>query len=79
LLQASLIFFWGRFGLPIPLHIPLLFAMGQAIEPPPLTSGAGPTADQIETMHKKFCSALIELFDRYKTSYGWAHKELRIV
>ncbi|KHJ77834.1 hypothetical protein OESDEN_22546 [Oesophagostomum dentatum] len=29
-----------------------------------------PTNEEVERIHKLYCDALTELFDRYKTKYG---------
>lgn len=76
LLKTSLILTWGRWGLPIPYRVPLLYAVG---EPLRLLHVENPTPAQIEAAHAEFCRALSDLFDRYKFYYGWGHKTLRIV
>jgi len=76
LLKASLIVTWGRWGLPIPYRIPLLYAVGKPLH---LLHVENPTPHQIEAAHSEFCRALSDLFDRYKFYYGWGHKTLRIV
>lgn len=49
-IRSSLIFFYGRYGLPIPFRVPLLFAIGRPIvvpKPPPAPAphaGAGTAA-----------------------------------
>jgi len=76
LLKTSLILTWGRWGLPIPYRVPLLYAVGKPLR---LLHVENPTPAQIEAAHAEFCRALSDLFDRYKFYYGWGHKTLRIV
>lgn len=76
LLKTSLILTWGRWGLPIPYRVPLLYAVGKPLH---LLHAENPTPGQIEVAHAEFCRALSDLFDRYKFYYGWGHKTLRIV
>ena len=94
-LRISICLFFGVWGLPVPFRQRLLYAVGKPIYPPTLESlgaggdsgGAGAMLDesneefqrQVNIMHEQFCSEMKNVFDRYKASYGWDHKELRIV
>ena len=75
-LKASLILFWGRWGLPIPLPVNLWYAVGDAIETVKCDS---PSPQEVDRIHELFVEQLQKLFDRYKDEYGWAHKTLRMV
>ena len=76
LLQTSLIITWGRWFLPVPFRIPLLYAVGKPLQ---VLHKDKPTAAEIDEAHAQFCEALSSLFDRYKHYYGWGHKILKIV
>lgn len=80
-LRISLCLFYGKFGLPIPFRTKLLYIIGAPIHPPTNIPDAGtPEFSQlVDRIHHEFCDAMTKLFDKYKTSYGWGHKRLRIV
>ncbi|KAG5187160.1 mono-or diacylglycerol acyltransferase type 2 [Tribonema minus] len=75
-LKASIMLFWGRWGLPVPFKVPLVFAVGKPI---PVPKVVNPTDEQVRELHAKFCKALVSLFDHYKAEYGWARKTLELV
>jgi len=76
-LRTSLVFFWGRFFLPIPYRVPLCYVVGQPIEvgPPVLA----PTPQQVAELHAKFIAAVERLFDKYKFVAGYGSKVLRVL
>jgi 2-acylglycerol O-acyltransferase 2 len=76
LLKTSLIIIWGRWGLPVPFRVPLLYAVGEPLE---LLHKDTPTAAEVDAAHEQICRAFVELFDRYKWRYGWGHKTLNII
>ena len=91
-LRISICLFFGVWGLPVPFRQRLLYAVGKPIYPPTLESlgggdGGGTMLDesneefqrQVNLMHEQFCNEMKKVFDRYKASYGWEHKDLRIV
>ena len=69
----ALIVFWGRFWLPIPYRTPILGVMGRPIE---VERKANPTEEEVDQVHAELVKRMIELFDKYKSSYGWGHKKL---
>mmetsp|Transcript_7984 Transcript_7984/g.12110 ORF Transcript_7984/g.12110 Transcript_7984/m.12110 type:complete len:323 (+) Transcript_7984:166-1134(+) len=75
-LKVSIVLFWGRFGLPVPFKVPLLFAIGGPIEIPKISN---PTDEQVKVFHQGFCDALVDLFERCKFDYGWGHKTIKLV
>jgi hypothetical protein len=81
MLRISLCLFYGRSGLPIPLRKKFLYVIGAPIHPPSdLPQMGTPEFDrQVDIMHGKFCDAMTKLFEKYKSTYGWDHKTLRIV
>eukprot|EP00904_Undaria_pinnatifida_P004885 jgi/Undpi1/1526/HiC_scaffold_11.g04916.m1 len=74
-LKASLVLFWGRWGLPVPFKVPLTFAVGEALE---VEKNVSPSPEQVDALHAKFCEALTDVFDRFKGEYGWGDKELEL-
>ncbi len=81
LLRTSLILTWGRWGLPIPYRVPLLYAVGKPLR---VLHRADPSRAEVDAAHAAFCRALQDLFDAYKHHYhdgvkDWGHKTLRIV
>lgn len=81
LLKTSLILTWGRWGLPIPYRVPLLYAVGKPLR---VLHKADPTKEEVDAAHAAFCRALQDLFDAYKHYYHdgaktWGGKTLRIV
>ncbi|CAM9441899.1 unnamed protein product [Hapterophycus canaliculatus] len=75
MLKASLVLFWGRWGLPIPFKVPLTFAVGESLE---VEKNLSPSPEQVDAVHARFCEALVGVFDRWKGAYGWADKQLEL-
>ena len=73
-IRASVVIFYGVFGLPIPYRQRLLYVIGDPIHPP---VAAGEQA--VDEMHQRFCNELLRIFDRNKDSYGWHNKTLKIL
>lgn len=83
-LRVSICLFFGRFGLPMPFKQKLLYVMGRPIHPPSIDAQFNNlSADEqmriIDSMHESFCQELSRIFNKYKNSYGWGHKSLKIV
>ena len=76
-IQASITFFWGRFGLPIAYRTPILAVMGRPINVTYHKDDPIPT-EEINQNHADFVTKLEELFDRHKAAYGWANKKLNV-
>ena len=83
LLRVSICIFYGVCGLPIPFRKKLLYVVGKPIHPPEvqgsLDIGSPEFQRQVDEMHFNFCESMTNLFEKYKSSYGWEHKILRIV
>jgi len=71
LTRISILFFWGRFGLPIPFRVPLLYAVGAPIRVPRLANNEI-TQEQIDVIHEKFLEAMAQLHAKYKGTAGLA-------
>lgn len=83
--------FWGRFGLPIPIEVPIRVVFGK-----PLSFGNGSDAakkfsdgngegglrevsdEELREAHGVYMDALKRLFDENKAKFGYADRELCI-
>lgn len=76
-LGASIILFYGRFGLPIAKRVNVLIVRGPAIV---VDKVSNPTQVQIDELHHKVIDEIQILFDKYKAIAGEQHayKELQI-
>lgn len=81
LIRASIVVFYGVWGLPIPFRQKLLYVIGDAVFPPTvLDTDSGELREQaVDEMHKQFCDELLRIFERNKDSYGWNHKTLKLL
>jgi len=81
LIRASIVVFYGVWGLPIPFRQRLLYVIGDPIFPPTvLGTGTGEGQEQaVDVMHTQFCDELLRIFERNKDSYGWHHKTLKLL
>jgi len=77
-LRASLLFFTGRLGLPVPFARSIVYAVGQAVLLSPTPS---PTQEEIDFVHNAFVRSLGRAFDEHKAELGgaWASARLDIV
>lgn len=85
-LRTSICLFFGKFGLPLPFRQRFLFAIGDPIFPPTygrdnsiLAQSSSLNQNCVDEMHQHFCDEVVNLFNKYKDSYGWDHKTLQIV
>ncbi len=71
----------GEMGLPAPLKVPLLYAIGEAIHGGAFRSGPGGTVTDadVRAAHAAFVQRMKNLFERYKAVYGWPSSRLRII
>lgn len=71
----------GEKGLPAPLKVPLLYAIGEAIQARAFRSGAdgAVTEADVRAAHAAFVESMRGLFERYKAVYGWHDTKLRII
>jgi 1-acyl-sn-glycerol-3-phosphate acyltransferase len=77
LLRASIVLFYGRFGLPIPFRQKLSYVIGHPVNPPLIANEN--QRDTVETMMDELCQELHRIFDRHKEAYGWGHKSLHLI
>ena len=73
-LGVSCTVFWGRWGLPLPRPVKLVFARGRPLGLPHIPD---PTDADVDKYHKLYCARLLDLFDNYKKfNPDYAHKAL---
>lgn len=76
-LGVSVTLFWGRWWLPVPKPVKLVYARGRPIGLPHIEE---PTAEDVDKWHAVYCEKLLELFDNYKSANpDYKHKKLEIV
>lgn len=76
-LRLSLLFFWGRWGLPIPFKRPLLYAVGAPIRIAKLPADQI-TQAHVDKVHAEFVAAVLALYDKYKHVHGCGAKTLLV-
>lgn len=75
-LGVSVTLFWGRFGLPVPKPVKLVYARGRPLGMPHIPE---PTEADVDKWHALYCVRLQELFDAYKgRNPDYKHKKLSI-
>lgn len=74
-LRVSLVFFHGRFGLPIPYKHPMVAVVGKPLK---VERTANPSRELVQRYHAQLMDAVKELFDSHKHCVGWQDKELII-
>jgi len=72
-LGVALLWFWGRWYLPIPFRVPLRYAVGDAIEVPMV---AHPSPQEVDRWHGIFVAAVRALYDGHKNTYYGANPPL---
>ena len=73
--KASIVFFSGRWGLPIPYRIPLLAVFDSPII---VKKKIKPTPKEIQNLLTELENRITLLFDIHKASFGWGHVKLVI-
>ena len=75
-LGVSVTLFWGRFGLPVPKKVKLVYARGRPLGLPHIPN---PTDADVDKYHQLYCEKLVALFDNYKKfNPDYADKTLHI-
>jgi 2-acylglycerol O-acyltransferase 2 len=72
----SMVFFYGRWFLPIPHQSPILMVIGAPIPVPHIPH---PTDEQVHSLHRRFMNEIQKLYDDHKHLVGWEHKTLHMV
>mmetsp|Transcript_15193 Transcript_15193/g.28830 ORF Transcript_15193/g.28830 Transcript_15193/m.28830 type:complete len:327 (+) Transcript_15193:135-1115(+) len=76
-LQVSLTYVWGRWNLPIPREVKLLYVTGQPLGLPKIEK---PTQQDIDKYHQQYCDQVTRLYEKYKEKIPeYKHKKLIIV
>jgi len=75
-LGVSMTLFWGRWGLPLPRPVKLVFVRGRPVGLPHIPE---PTDADVEKWHAEYARRLAELFAHYRQfNPDYANKELAI-
>jgi len=74
-------FIGGRWGItPFPAKTPLVYVVGEPIEPPPLQPGVTVPQEAVDSLHARFYAALEHLFEKHKHRHPeFAHGKLRML
>lgn len=75
-LRISIMFPYGRFGLLLPRKMPLLYCIGAPISCPRVEGE--PSEDQVKAIHMVLVKAVQDIYDTYKSCYGWQDRPLSI-
>jgi len=73
-LNASVVFFYGRFGLPIPFRHRVKFVAGVPMK---IVKNPNPSKEEIAKIHDEFCEELTKLYYRHLPE--WQKTELLII
>ena len=68
-LQFALVMFYGRWGLPVPHKVPLLYAVGARI-PVVRLAKEHITPEVVDALHDRFVAAMAALYDKYAVTYA---------
>jgi len=71
-----LVFFYGRWGLPIPFKQKMICIIGKPIK---VSKTDQPTSQQIDKVHQQYMDSLREMYDKHKHLIGWQGRPLNIV
>jgi 1-acyl-sn-glycerol-3-phosphate acyltransferase len=79
-IRASIVIFYGLWGLPIPFRQKLLYVVGNPIDPIAIgIDHPQSESDIVNVLHQQFCDELHRIFNRHKEAYGWENKSLHIL
>ncbi|CAN6358017.1 unnamed protein product, partial [Urochloa humidicola] len=67
-LKSFPVFYWGRFGTPIPYRSPMHVFVGKPIL---VEKKDQPTTSEVNEVHGQFVTALQELFEKNKAKAGY--------
>lgn len=75
-LGVSVTLFWGRWLLPVPRPVQLVYARGRPIGLPHIQN---PTQEDVDKWHGVYCEKLQELFENYKGKHpDYKNKKLEV-
>jgi diacylglycerol O-acyltransferase 2, plant len=72
-LRMSLVFFYGRWFLPVPYRHPIHLASGEVI---PVTQNSNPTDEDVQKVMDDVVAALQLLYDKHKPE--WEQRPLMV-
>ncbi|CAL5097725.1 unnamed protein product [Urochloa decumbens] len=75
-LKSLPVFYWGRFGTPIPYRSPMHVFVGKPIL---VQKKDQPTTSEVNEVHGQFVTALHELFEKNKAKAGYPDLHLQIM
>jgi len=73
-LQAGMMFFYGRFFLPIPRRVPVTLVC----KPYECEKNAAPTKEQVEDIHQNVYGGLLKVYEDLKIYSGYPDRKLKI-
>ncbi|KAG0557484.1 hypothetical protein KC19_11G134200 [Ceratodon purpureus] len=68
-------YFWGRFGGPVPFRTPMYYVVGKPI---PVSKITNPSHEEVSVVHGKFIGALEALFEKHKRDLGFEGSTLEV-
>lgn len=74
----SFLFHYGRFGLPLPYRIPLMMALGKPIPVTKMDPKDPRFDDEVKRLQGLFIIGMTEVYNTFRTMYGWGDKELSV-
>eukprot|EP00210_Caulerpa_lentillifera_P002989 g2854.t1 len=70
----------GRWALsPLPKKVPLMYIVGEPIPPPKINSDDPNYEEELNQFHKKFFTALLELFEQHKMDHPFYEKATAVL
>lgn len=75
---VSLGFMFGRFGLPVPRHIPAYMVIGKSVPIPKISKDDPEYDEKVDQVLETVVDSLQDMYDRHKVEYGWADRPLVI-
>lgn len=74
-LRMGVLFFTGRWYLPIAFRTPLVSVFSRPID---VEKVENPTVEQVDELHARLLDRIKELYYTHREAYGWGHRELVI-
>jgi len=74
--QVTMTWFWGLWGLPVPLPKQIVYVRGRPLGLPHIEE---PTDEDVDKWHTKFCLEVQRLFETHKADTDYNHKTLTII
>jgi 2-acylglycerol O-acyltransferase 2 len=68
----------GRWGLPVPKHVPLYMVTGKPIVVPKLSRDHPEFEATVDRVHQQVVQAVQQLYEDHMAEYGWQDRPLEI-